>query len=245
MGKTNRFAMCALAVAVSCTLASCASANQQAESDDASAQQQAAQGSTTPTTADAATLDGIIDIIESDFETTETDITAELDDAKAKAGGSYADYAENSDMLTNWLADAQAETEALISRTDENAAKYYTLLAQQAPTMDWNDISDSMTAFYRAVYDDAFSNLYRSVYTDAYKNVYRTFYDSVMKDAYNTVSYKEASDAKSSVYRAISDAQSSLYRTISDAQSNTYRTYSDVHSEFYNDNYDLSKVLGD
>ena len=102
-------------------------------------------------------------------------------------------------MLTDWLADAQAETEALISRTDENAAKYYTLLAQQAPTMDWNDISDSMTAFYRAVYDDAFSNLYRSVYTDAYKNVYRTFYDSVMKDAYNTVSYKEASDAKSSV----------------------------------------------
>lgn len=50
---------------------------------------------------------------------------------------------------------------------------------------------------------------------------------------------------KSSVYRAISDAQSSLYRTISDAQSNTYRTYSDVYSEFYNDNYDLSKVLGD
>ena len=185
------------------------------------------------------------DAIENDFETTETDITTKLDDVKAKAGGSYADYVENSSMLTDWLADAQAETEALISRTDENAAKYYTLLAQQAPTMDWNDISDSMTAFYRAVYDDAFSNLYRSVYTDAYKNVYRTFYDSVMKDAYNTVSYKEASDAKSSVYRAISDAQSSLYLTISDAQSNTYRTYSDVYSEFYNDNYDLSKVLGD
>lgn len=244
MRKMNRLAMCALAVAVSCTLASCASANQQAESNDTPTQQ-AAQGSKTPTTADATTLDGIIDIIESDFETTETDITAELDDVKAKTGGSYADYAENSDMLTNWLADTQAETEALISRTDENATKYYTLLAQQAPTMDWNDISDSMTAFYRAVYDDAFSDLYRSVYTDAYKGVYRTFYDSVMKDAYNTVSYKEASDAKSSVYRAISDAQSSLYRTISDAQSNIYRTYSDVHSEFYNDNYDLSKVLGD
>ena len=222
MRKTNRLAMCALAVAVSCMFAGCTNTAQQAESDDASAQQ-TVQGGTTPVTADAT----------------------KLDDVKAKAGGSYADYVENSSMLTDWLADAQAETEALISRTDENAAKYYTLLAQQAPTMDWNDISDSMTAFYRAVYDDAFSNLYRSVYTDAYKNVYRTFYDSVMKDAYNTVSYKEASDAKSSVYRAISDAQSSLYRTISDAQSNTYRTYSDVHSEFYNDNYDLSKVLGD
>lgn len=244
MEKTNRFAMCALAVAVSCMLVGCSNTAQQAESDDASAQQ-TVQGGTTPVTADATTLDGIVDAIENDFETTETDITTKLDDVKAKAGGSYADYVENSSMLTDWLADAQAETEALISRTDENAAKYYTLLAQQAPTMDWNDISDSMTAFYRAVYDDAFSNLYRSVYTDAYKNVYRTFYDSVMKDAYNTVSYKEASDASSSVYRAISDAQSSLYRTISDAQSNTYRTYSDVHSEFYNDNYDLSKVLGD
>lgn len=244
MRKTNRLAMCALAVAVSCMFAGCTNTAQQAESDYASAQQ-TVQGGTTPVTADATTLDGIVDAIESDFETTETDITAELDDVKAKAGGSYADYAENSDMLTNWLADTQAETEALISRTGENATKYYTLLAQQAPTMDWNDISDSMTAFYRAVYDDAFSNLYRSVYTDAYKNAYRTFYDSVMKDAYNTVSYKEASDAKSSVYRAISDAQSSLYRTISDAQSNIYRTYSDVHSEFYNDNYDLSKVLGD
>ena len=90
------------------------------------------------------------------------------------------------------------------------------------------------------------SNLYRSVYTGMRtKTCVSHIYDSVMKDAYNTVSYKEASDAKSSVYRAISDAQSSLYRTISDAQSNTYRTYSDVHSEFYNDNYDLSKVLGD
>ena len=232
MRKTNRLAMCALAVAVSCMFAGCTNTAQQAESDDASAQQ-TVQGGTTPVTADATTLDGIIDAIENDFETTETDITTKLDDVEAKAGGSYADYVENSSMLTDWLADAQAETEALISRTDENAAKYYTLLAQQAPTMDWNDISDSMTAFYR------------SVYTDAYKNVYRTFYDSVMKDAYNTVSYKEASDAKSSVYRAISDAQSSLYRTISDAQSNTYRTYSDVYSEFYNNNYDLSKVLGD
>ncbi len=243
MRKTNRLAMYALAVAMSCLFAGCANSNQQTESNDTSVQQ-AAQENAASTTADATTFEGIIDAIENDFVTTETDIEAELDDVKAKAGGSYANYTENSDMLTNWLADTQAKTKALISRTNENATKYYALLAQQALTMDWNDISDSMTAFYRAVYDDAFGDLYRSVYTDAYKDVYRTFYDSVMKDAYNAVSYREASDTQSSMYRAISDAQSSLYRTISDARSSMYRTYSDVHSELYNGNYDLSKVLG-
>ena len=113
MRKTNRLAMCALAVAVSCMFAGCTNTAQQAESDDESAQQ-TVQGGATPVTADATTLDGIVDAIENDFETTETDITTKLDDAKAKAGGSYADYVENSSMLTDWLADAQAETEALI-----------------------------------------------------------------------------------------------------------------------------------
>lgn len=111
--------------------------------------------------------------------------------------------------------------------------------------MDWNDISDSMTAFYRAVYDDAFSNLYRSVYTDAYKNVYRTFYDSVRRMP--TIPFptkkhptrKVACIAQSRMLKAVCIAR------YPNAQSNTYRTYSDVHSEFYNDNYDLSKVLGD
>ena len=83
MRKTNRLAMCALAVAVSCMFAGCTNTAQQAESDDASAQQ-TVQGGTTPVTADATTLDGIVDAIENDFETTETDITTKLDDVKAK-----------------------------------------------------------------------------------------------------------------------------------------------------------------
>ena len=52
MRKTNRLAMCALAVAVSCMFAGCTNTAQQAESDDASAQQ-TVQGGTTPVTADA------------------------------------------------------------------------------------------------------------------------------------------------------------------------------------------------
>lgn len=81
MRKTNRLAMCALAVAVSCMFAGCTNTAQQAESDDASAQQ-TVQGGTTPVTADATTLDGIVDAIENDFETTETDITTKLDESR-------------------------------------------------------------------------------------------------------------------------------------------------------------------
>ncbi len=248
MKKTNAIAMGVLAVATACSLAGCADGQQGAEADSNTAQQVQAssvqQQNAASAAADATTLDGIIDSIEKDFKATEADIAAGLDDAKAKAGGSYADYAANSDALTNWIADTQAKTEALVARTNESAAKYYTLLAQQASTMDWGDVDDAMTAFYRAVYDDSFGDFYRAVYTDDYKDVYRTFYDGVMKEAYDVVSYAEASDAQSNLYREISDAQSDLYRSISDAQSDLYRTYSDVYGEFYDKNYDLSKVLG-
>ncbi len=244
MKKTNKIVMCVLAAATSLALAGCAGDGQQGLNggDAAGAQQSTLQKDAA---LNATTLDGIVDDIEKDFESTEADIAAGLDDAKAKAGGSYADYTANSDVLANWMTDTQAKVEALVSRTDKNAAKYYTLLAKQAPDMDQGDVDDAMTAFYRAVYDDSFGDLYRSVYTDAYKDVYRTFYEGVMKDAYDVISHKEASDAQSDMYRAISDAQRDLYRVISDAQSDMYRTYSDVHSEFYNKNYDLSKVLDD
>lgn len=245
----NRIAMCALAAATALALAGCASNGQQNATGESSSMQQTAQANVaqqqnaTPAESET-TLDGIIAAIEQDFETTQADIEAGLDDAKAKAGGSYADYTANRDALPSWIADTQSKTEALFARTNENAARYYTLLAKQAPSMEWRDVADGMQAFYRSVYDDALSGFYRSVYTDAYKSVYRTFYDSVMKDAYNAVPYSEASDAQSDMYREISDAQSDLYRTYSDAQSNIYRTYSDVYGELYDKNYDLTKVLG-
>lgn len=249
MKLRTKMAACAFAVTMAFALAGCATGAKQDSSGDVAAQQatQASsdqQKDSTPAAAEEATLDGIISAIEADFEATETDIAADLDDVKAKAGGSYADYAANGDALTSWIGDTQSKTEALLARTDESAVKYFTLLAKQAPSMEWGDVSDAMEAFYRSVYDDAFSDFYRSVYTDAYKDVYRTFYDGVMKDAYDAVPYSEASDAQTALYREISDAQSDLYRTYSDAQSDLYRMYSDVYGEFYDKNYDLSKVLG-
>lgn len=245
MSRTHRIAMCAIAAVMALALAGCAGVGQGANGDSSASQQSdsAPQKNETPGINETTSLDGIIDAITKDFETTQADISAGLESAKAKAGGSYADYTANSDALTSWIDDTQDKTEALIARTSDSAAKYYKLLAQQAPSMDYRDVDDAMKAFYRAVYDDAFSGFYRAVYTDAYKDVYRTFYDGVMKDAYNAVPYAEASDAQSAMYRVISDGQSDLYRTISDAQSDTYRTHSDVASEFYNKNYDLSKVL--
>ena len=169
---------------------------------------------------DANTLDGIIAGIEADFESTEADIAAQLEDVKSKAGGSYADYSANKDLLANWFTNTQEKSSALFTRTSDNAKKYYTLLAQQAPSMSSDDIDDAMKA------------MYRSVYTDAYKDVYRTFYSGVMKDAYDVKPYSEASDE-----------QSDLYRTMSDAQSDLYTMHSDVYGELYDKNYDLSKVL--
>lgn len=180
---------------------------------------------------DANTLDGIIAGIEADFESTEADIAAQLEDVKSKAGGSYADYSANKDLLANWFTNTQEKSSALFTRTSDNAKKYYTLLAQQAPSMSSDDIDDAMKAFYRAVY------------TDAYKDVYRTFYSGVMKDAYDVKPYSEASDEQSDLYRTMSDAQSDFYQAMSDAQSDLYTMHSDVYGELYDKNYDLSKVL--
>ena len=173
----------------------------------------------------------------------EADIAAQLEDVKSKAGGSYADYSANKDLLANWFTNTQEKSSALFTRTSDNAKKYYTLLAQQAPSMSSGDIDDAMKAFYRAVYDDAYKEMYRNVYTDAYKDVYRTFYSGVMKDAYDVKPYSEASDEQSDLYRTMSDAQSDFYQAMSDAQSDLYTMHSDVYGELYDKNYDLSKVL--
>lgn len=138
----NRIAMCALAAATALALAGCASNGQQNATGESSSMQQTAQANVaqqqnaTPAESET-TLDGIIAAIEQDFETTQADIEAGLDDAKAKAGGSYADYTANRDALPSWIADTQSKTEALFARTNENAARYYTLLAKQAPSMEW------------------------------------------------------------------------------------------------------------
>ena len=215
----------------------------QQQSIDASASGDATGAAKGAARQDANTLDGIIAGIEADFESTEADIAAQLEDVKSKAGGSYADYSANKDLLANWFTNTQEKSSALFTRTSDNAKKYYTLLAQQAPSMSSGDIDDAMKAFYRAVYDDAYKEMYRSVYTDAYKDVYRMFYSGVMKDAYDVKPYSEASDEQSDLYRTMSDAQSDFYQAMSDAQSDLYTMHSDVYGELYDKNYDLSKVL--
>lgn len=192
---------------------------------------------------DANTLDGIIAGIEADFESTEADIAAQLEDVKSKAAARMLIIRRTKTCLrTGSRTRRKNRVRCLLARAD-NAKKYYTLLAQQAPSMSSDDIDDAMKAFYRAVYDDAYKEMYRSVYTDAYKDVYRTFYSGVMKDAYDVKPYSEASDEQSDLYRTMSDAQSDFYQAMSDAQSDLYTMHSDVYGELYDKNYDLSKVL--
>ena len=241
MMKTMKIGACALAVAAACVLAGCSGG-------DNAAGQQTAQTATESAAsvskeAETTTPDAVLDEITADFETTNADIVASLEDVKSKAGGSYADYAANKDMLTNWFADAQEKADGLYARTKENSKKYFTLLADQGSSLEYRDMDDAMKAYYRAVYDDAFKSMYRDVYTDAFKDVYRTFYEGVMKEAYDVLSYSEASDTQSDLYRAISDAQSDFYQAESDAQSDVYEMYSDVYSKLYNKEYDLSSVL--
>lgn len=245
--KAMKISACALAVAAACTLAGCSSANQGSGGDGVAGQQatqnESGVAASANKEAETTTPDAVLDEITADFETTNADIVASLEDVKSKAGGSYADYAANKDMLTNWFSDAQEKADGLYARTRENSKKYFTLLADQGSSLEYRDMDDAMKAYYRAVYDDAFKSMYRDVYTDAFKDVYRTFYEGVMKEAYDVLSYSEASDAQSDLYRAISDAQSDFYQAESDAQSGVYEMYSDVYSKLYNKEYDLSSVL--
>lgn len=137
MNRTHRIAMCAIAAVMALALAGCAGVGQGANGDSSASQQSdsAPQKNEMPGINETTSLDGIVDAITKDFETTQADISAGLESAKAKAGGSYTDYTANSDALTSWIDDTQGKTEALIARTSDSAAKYYKLLAQQAPSM--------------------------------------------------------------------------------------------------------------
>ena len=96
----------------------------QQQSIDASALGDATGAARGAAQQDANTLDGIIAGIEADFESTEADIAAQLEDVKSKAGGSYADYSANKDLLANWFTNTQEKSSALFTRTSDNAKKY-------------------------------------------------------------------------------------------------------------------------
>ena len=204
----------------------------------ASEEQTAAQA-----TATASTSAEQLKLIQDDFTNTIKSIEESLDETKSKVGNTYESYKANKSAIADWHKDAEDASNDLFDRTRENGRTYFKLLGQEASGMEWGDIKDALTDYYRAVYEDAMSDYYRAIYTDAPEDLYRTYYDGVLKDAYDSIEYSEYNDETTDFYRDYDDATTLLYRAYSDATSDIYRDYSDVYSAFYKENYSLDGIF--
>lgn len=95
---------------------------------------------------DENTPEGILAGINEDFAETIGFFEAKLEAVNTQIGETYEGYVENKQLLTEWYALVQSESQLLFDRTRENSIKYFRLIAADKENTDALD--DAMDDFY-------------------------------------------------------------------------------------------------
>lgn len=225
--------------------AACGSKEQSAGTDitvPEAAQEQEAAPTQTAEDTEGTAPEQKLNEISGDFAATMKKII-DAEDALFEKTGTYDEYVDNRQLVTDWYNTAISESEALFTRTHENAQEYFRLIAGTIDHDDYDAIDDAVDEFYDVVYDDAMDDYYDDIYDDAMDDMYDHYYDGVMDDAYDQIPYEEWNDALTECYREWSDAGTALYRLWSDAGTGYYRMWSAISSKFYSGNFDVDSIL--
>lgn len=195
---------------------------------------------------DSGTLEGILNGIAADFDSTIKQLTDELSGVYTTVGDSFDSYVKNEQAVKDWYELVQAKAEGLFARASEKAVTYYKLVASSIDHDDSDALDDALDDFYDKIYEDAFDNFYDTIYEDCFDEIYDKYYDGILDDAQDSVEYGEWLDVKSDCYSDWLDARSDIYSAWLDERSNIYGDWLDVNSEFlYDDNFDVDDILGE
>lgn len=193
---------------------------------------------------DNTTLEGILNGITADFDSTTKKLTDELQKTFDTVGTTYDSYVKNEQAIKDWYSLVESEAEKLFENTADKAVTYYKLIASTIDHEDSGALDDAMDDFYDTVYEDAFDNFYDTIYEDSFDELYDKYYDGIIKDAQDTVDYGDWLDVRSDCYSDWLDARSDLYSDWLDARSDIYGDWLNVKSEFlYDDNFDVDDIL--
>ena len=187
--------------------------------------------------------EAILEQIQQDFASTQQDLLDEQAAVASQAGTTFDGYVANAEAVQAWYDLAVSETEALGSRTIENARNYYRAVVNTVDHGDDDALDDALDEFYDLIYDDAFDDYYDVIYDDGFDEMYDAYYDGSIEEGYDTLPYDEWYDIKSDAYEFWFDAKSDVYEGWFDAKSDIYEEWFDVNSGFYNNEYDIDEIL--
>ncbi len=182
--------------------------------------------------------------MQNEFETTISTIENELISVYDEVGDSYADYVSNRQLISEWYALTQEQTNELFEQIALKSVDYYKEVVSVVDTDDADAIETAMEYFYDTIYEEAFDSYYERIYENIFDALYETYYDGIIADALDTEDYSEWLDISSEAYSDWLDANSNIYSTWLDANSDLYSIWLDVNSEIiWNDNYDIDAII--
>ena len=187
--------------------------------------------------------EAILEQIQQDFAKTQQSLLDEQAAVASQAGATFDGYVANAETVQGWYDLAVSETEALGSRTIENARNYYRAVVDTVDHGDDDALDDALDDFYDLIYDDAFDDYYDVIYDDGFDDMYDAYYDGSIEEGYDTLPYDEWYDIKSDAYESWFDAKSDVYEGWFDAKSDIYEEWFDVNSGFYSNEFDIDEIL--
>ena len=198
--------------------------------------------SKTPTVQiDESTPEGLLAGINADVTVVCKYLTDELAATNTQIGSTYEEYVANKQLLSDWYALVQSESQLLFARTKENSIKYFKLIT--AESKEYDVLDDAMDEFYDEVYDGAMDEYYDNIYDDLMDDVYSIYYDGIVEEGYDEVPYEEWSEESTACYKEWSDNSSAVYKGWSESSSNIYKLWSAVISAFHQGEYDSEAVV--
>ena len=192
---------------------------------------------------DNTTLEGIIEGVEKDFDTTIVYLEKNLNDVYQTMNQTYEGYLENKQSLYDWYDLMKLESNALFKRTEEKAIEYYKLIASTIDHEKEGTMSDAMEDFYETVFEKCYAKYYEEVCDDMMDFVYGEIYEEIVEEAEDTIDetewekeYEECYEHLESTYEEISN----LCYEVVNLQGEIWYA---IGNEFYDKNFDVEKIV--
>lgn len=188
--------------------------------------------------------EGILSSMQSDTDSTISDIKSKFEETKSSIGGSYDGYISNKQTLTDWYEYVNSKMGELNGRLNSNSINYFKAVSSSVSHEDEDSLEDALDDYYDTVYDDIYEKIFDSIYDEAYMDAFDTYYDGIVKDGYDLAAYKEWNDVSSECYKTWSDYRSDNYDAWSDARGDLYDYWFDINSAFlYDKEYNVDEIL--
>ena len=184
-------------------------------------------------------LDNMVAFVKTTGEKHSTNMEEKTTVLIENLGDTFDSYQKNKSKISEFYADALADSDELFAALKAVSSDYYQCVAKdhfseyKVWTGAMSDMYDSWTKAMEHFYDTC---------GDCFQDVFEACSDFINL-GYDEVPYKECSGVYSDMYDEYSDAWSDMYKKYSDTWGDLYQTYSDVWGSFYAGKTEIHDIL--